>query len=377
MLKWTLGKIASFRMNREYKRSLARNNQERLDTMRMFWWTQFYNNYKKRVKENPAYRNKPDLTPLEIEEMSDSVRGDKLPLMEVRNQVYLNLDEQINTIFGHICAIGGLNPYPKPVYRIGEKRYEYDEVTDAAIENELKKQFLYKEIEVYNPGAELPHPDGFSLVIKKSAIDHPAAGYGVHVKGEILPGTVIGFYPGTVYFPQDISEAVVTENEYLIGRYDGVVIDGRMWDRRAEQLHREIRNLQVASGITPELNSLNKFRNPYALANYINHPPREHLKRVNAFLYQYDFPADMPEEFKQYIPNEYFKPPNVLWARDDVTMFGMVCVARRRIKDEELFINYRLNPANPYPDWYAQPDPNEATRRWGKLKRWWRPPRWA
>jgi hypothetical protein len=60
-------KIASFRMNREYKRSLARNNQERLDTMRMFWWTQFYNNYKKRVKENPAYRNKPDLTPLEIE----------------------------------------------------------------------------------------------------------------------------------------------------------------------------------------------------------------------------------------------------------------------------------------------------------------------
>lgn len=84
-----------------------------------------------------------------------------------------------------------------------------------------------------------------------------------------------------------------------------------------------------------------------------------------------------PEEFKQYIPNEYFKPPNVLWARDDVTMFGMVCVARRRIKDEELFINYRLNPANPYPDWYAQPDPNEATRRWGKLKRWWRPPRWA
>jgi hypothetical protein len=47
------------------------------------------------------------------------------------------------------------------------------------------------------------------------------------------------------------------------------------------------------AGITPELNSLNKFRNPYALANYINHPPREHLKRVNAFLYQYDFPADM------------------------------------------------------------------------------------
>lgn len=115
--------------------------------------------------------------------MCDKARGKKLPLMEVRNQVYMNLDEQINTMFGHVCAIGGLNPYPKPVYRIGEKRYEYDQVTDAAIENELKKQFLYKEIEVYNPGVELSHPDGFSLVIKKSIIDHPAAGYGVHVKG--------------------------------------------------------------------------------------------------------------------------------------------------------------------------------------------------
>lgn len=59
-------KIAAFRMNREYKRSLARNNQERLDTMRVFWWTQFYNTYKRRVKENPSYREK-DLTPLEID----------------------------------------------------------------------------------------------------------------------------------------------------------------------------------------------------------------------------------------------------------------------------------------------------------------------
>lgn len=126
-----------------------------------------------------------------LAEMSDTARAAKLSLMEVRNQVYLNLDEQINTIFGHICAIGGLNPYPKPVYRIGEKRYEYDEVTDAAIENELKKQFLYKEIEVYNSGAELPHPDGFSLVIKKSDIDHPAAGYGVYVKGGELPNLEI------------------------------------------------------------------------------------------------------------------------------------------------------------------------------------------
>jgi hypothetical protein len=121
-----------------------------------------------------------------------------------------------------------------------------------------------------------------------------------------LPGTVIGFYPGQVYFPQDISEAVVHENEYLVGRYDGVVLDGRMWDRLAEQMHRELRNLQYAAGtctpcgrvrdrltgVTP-LASLNKFRNPFAVANYMNHPPRDQLQCVNAFLYQYDYPSDM------------------------------------------------------------------------------------
>jgi hypothetical protein len=82
-----------------------------------------------------------------------------------------------------------------------------------------------------------------------------------------------------------------------------------------------------------------------------------------------------PEQYKQYVPNQYCKSPNALWARDDVHMFGMVCVARRRIQDEELFLNYRLNPAHPYPDWYAQPDPREAERRWAKLRKWWRPPR--
>jgi hypothetical protein len=40
-----------------------------------------------------------------------------------------------------------------------------------------------QEIEVYNPGVELHHPDGFSLIIKKSEIDHPASGYGVFIQG--------------------------------------------------------------------------------------------------------------------------------------------------------------------------------------------------
>jgi hypothetical protein len=35
-----------------------------------------------------------------------------------------------------------------------------------------------------------------------------------------------------------------------------------------------------------------------------------------------------------------------------------------QVKDEELFLNYRLNPANGYPPWYVPVDPEGDLRRW-------------
>ena len=37
---------------------------------------------------------------------------------------------------------------------------------------------------------------------------------------------------------------------------------------------------------------------------------------------------------------------------------------RRAICDEELYLNYRLNPRNGYPDWYTPVDREEDMRRW-------------
>jgi hypothetical protein len=72
-------------------------------------------------------------------------------------------------------------------------------------------------------------------------------------------------------------------------------------------------------------------------------------------------------EILPYIPNDYFKEPNFVWGKPDCIRHSVVCVAKRLIKDEELFLNYRYNPAHPYPDWYAQPDEMEAKRRWSKM----------
>ena len=42
----------------------------------------------------------------------------------------------------------------------------------------------------------------------------------------------------------------------------------------------------------------------------------------------------------------------------------LALVTTRYVEDEELFLNYRLNPANGYPPWYSPVDAEEDARRW-------------
>lgn len=77
--------------------------------------------------------------------------------------------------------------------------------------------------------------------------------------------------------------------------------------------------------------------------------------------------SSRPKEFVPFIPNMYHKKPGLVWNRLNCLMPSAVCVAKRPIVDEELFLNYRYNPSNKYPDWYHQPDEEEAKRRWGKM----------
>ena len=47
-----------------------------------------------------------------------------------------------------------------------------------------------------------------------------------------------------------------------------------------------------------------------------------------------------------------------------VMVRSIVLVALSDIRDEELLLNYRLNPALEAPAWYAQVDSEEDERRW-------------
>lgn len=282
------------------------------------------------------------------------------PYFQLREENIEVIDYQLNEMFENVRNMGGMNPYPKPVYKPGEKRPDVTE-TEAY----LSSRVPVSDIELFNPGNLIPHPGGFELQIRKSNIDHPDSGYGVFVKGEILPGTIVALYPGTVYFPDALTEAVIKDNEYMISRYDDTVIDGRVWDRKQEVATRESKQMEATFLIKTK--GIERFRNPYAIGQYINHPPPN--KFPNIMSYSYDFPTAFPQSLQPYIPYEYAVPPSTFTRRPNTIMHSVILVATRKIEpEEELFLNYRYNPANPYPAWYSQPYPEEAARRWGRVK---------
>ena len=56
--------------------------------------------------------------------------------------------------------------------------------------------------------------------------------------------------------------------------------------------------------------------------------------------------------------------PPIETVKHDKQIKGLMFVATRQIQDEEILLNYRLNPQVHKPAWYASVDIEEDTRRW-------------
>jgi len=193
---------------------------------------------------------------------------------------------------------------------------------------------------------------GFTLELDKSSA--PGSGLGAFLKGQVAPGTVVGFYPGLVYPAELLSNPVTLAhlfkegNDYMMARYDQSVIDGNHVDEAWIE------------------------QNPYAVGHMVNHPHKRTMPNVICF--EYNFMTDFPEEFQRYIPNANVELPalqqteaaSIMESMDqeNVQMKGMVLVSLMHIKDEELFLNYRFNPSRARPVWYNPVDNEEDQRRW-------------
>lgn len=208
----------------------------------------------------------------------------------------------------------------------------------------------------------------FRLERATSTIAHALAGDGVVLRGQAEAGTVLGFYPGTVYPPMEIAKMpnypqVDKDNDYLMCRYDGSIVDSKGW--MAPLPPREPARPPVATTRTG-LGSVVAHRNPLALAHIVNHPPAG--QAPNVMWCAFDFlRSSTPQAHVPFIPNIYNRPlPRVLSTVGlDVLQQSIVLVATAPVRDgSELFLNYRYNPRVKAPAWYVPVDADEDARRW-------------
>jgi hypothetical protein len=186
------------------------------------------------------------------------------------------------------------------------------------------------------------------LHVRKSTIQHSDAGEGLFLDGHVVPGTVLTFFPGTVYLPPDVScltdysDSDSHKSLMMMSRLDRCVIDAN--------------NYNIA--ITSHSGS---FNHPFALGHRVNHPPAGVIP--NLLPLSYEAAARFPDELLDLIPNQYFRPPGFLYSTPS-KMRCLVFIAARHIRNEELFIDYRLRPDVPHPDWYTAVDEEENRRLW-------------
>ena len=209
---------------------------------------------------------------------------------------------------------------------------------------------------------------GFSLWLGPSQAPTPDAAAGVYVHGHAPPGSVVGLFAGVVYNGEMLrrpSDAGHLGNparpRRLIPRFDEALID-----------------------VSAEPEGGGSKANPYALGAHVRHPPKGLLP--NTARLQFDFMASpserggggdllpFPPALRRFIPNGWGADVSTgqqLYAglEAGVWMKGMVLIALRPLWNEELFVDWALNPAasnalRAAGGWYHELDADANARIW-------------
>ena len=172
------------------------NFQEEIDTLKVFGLLQYNQWYKTKAVDCTEER-KPNF-------------DTNVKYRRQRDYIDRTFDQELEKIFEYVHQMGGMDPYPAPIIpkQIDEENLSYEEIAarrlDVLTEEEARKQ----EREIADK--PIKHPDGYTIQIQHSSIEHPEAGFGVHViDGTIQPGSIISLYPGVIYTQPDFSELKV------------------------------------------------------------------------------------------------------------------------------------------------------------------------
>jgi len=250
------------------------------------------------------------------------------------------------------------DPDQFPVYNLTGNNNEPDYKTIW----ELRKDFA----------EEFEENMGFNLVTKRSKIEHPDSGNGVFLSCKkrrfILPGTLLGFYPGIIYLKNPPPVEINAPFPYL-KRPDGVWIDPsgmvpypyKYGMSLTEFLNDERLAIEL-SGIKEILYKLVpiRFLNPLAQGHLINHPPPDIATNVK--LIDIDIPFKFfPNDFLRYLPNirEFKSSKKTSEYFNHLRTVGVVSLTEINDKDE-LYADYieeDMVPDTYRPDWLLEPPP--------------------
>ena len=181
---------------------------------------------------------------------------------------------------------------------------------------------------------------GYSVLSLRSTIE--GGGRGTFIDGEgVTTGSLVAFQPGDIWPKEhlltsapDVVEHFETDEDCQTSlRFDDYVLDSR------------------TSPVT--ILTRDGSMNPWALGHMVNHPAPGDMPNSQSLMF--DFTEKMSlRDLLRYIPNVYARPPgwqSRVFDPEPVAMHSMCLLARRDIKNEELFYDYRLQSTET-PGWY-------------------------
>nr|XP_039267841.1 SET domain-containing protein 9-like [Styela clava] len=203
-------------------------------------------------------------------------------------------------------------------------------ISDAEVLQQVTKAF--KNLE--RSEEKLVKSRGFSLEVRKSTLT--GAGRGVFVRrGAVKKGTVVSFYPGTIYLPYESIFFQSIANPFIFKCSDGILIDGNNKGISKLIFKSCAERDRVGPYLTADVTWLNPYKSSLNnIGQIVNN--QTSANPANVCYQEFDFPDDFPLELKKFIPHVFYQS---LCGRRE--MRTVVLVTTRHIeKGEELFSSY-------------------------------------
>ena len=142
---------------------------------------------------------------------------------------------------------------------------------------------------------------------------------------------------------------ILPGNSYIMARRDGVLIDGRP-DGMSKMLYDTACARDAAAGAAPLA-----VGSELAVGQLVNHPAAG--VQPNVGVRPLDLGADEHPMLHPRIPTVQFRRA----AAGQPCKQTVVLVAERPLRDEELFLDYKLRAEGPLEEWYAPVEPPSRT----------------